>query len=741
MHSVRRPVMQSAATRPLRLRIRPDLELRAPSAPHENVWILRDPVSLRYFRLIREEYELVRLLDGEHSLAEMQKIFNVTFSPLRLGMDRLTTFLSRLYAEGLLLADSPDQAIPLNLRRKKNRFTVALARWINPLAIRGPGISPGAILEKVTQWFGWLFTLSGAFLVSILLVAAASLVLTNWHEVSSRLPQLHSFFEGQNFLLLLAVLAGVKVLHELGHAIACRRFGGRCHQIGIMFLVFVPTLFCDVSDAWLIPQRRKRIIISAGGMYIEVLLAALATLLWWNSSPGLFHAVCLNVMLVCSVSTLLMNGNPLLRYDGYYILTDLVNIPNLRERSVNWWKRILKSFCLGIDLLPEELPSLRRQALLLAVYGVLSVLFRIFMIGMILWAVYRFLFVRQLTVFFFPLLLIVLCGTIGPPIRQAAKLMQDPLQRAQMKPFRVAGTLLVVSLVSLFFCCVPLPAHVYCPFLIEPYDAEQIYAYQPGRLKEAVAENSRVEAGDLIFRLENESFDFELEELTGRLEEQEVRVQNLEARSTRSEEAQNEIPLARQHLRDLQQQHRQLTDRNSQLEKYSPIVGVVFPPPVVNDPRGSDWEPVFYSGTPFDPVNSGCWVDSGTLLCTIGDPAKMQATLLANEQQLKAIRQDQQVSLLPDSNSVGLLSGRVEAIGKTRQEMAPEAFLPNDHIVIVPRPDGTKALVNPLWEIRVRWKETPQILEPGMRGTARVRVNSTTLLTRLLNWVNATFQT
>lgn len=733
--------MKSALTRPLRLRIRPDVQIRTPGPSGEKVWILRDPVTLRYFRLIREEYELLRLLDGEHSLVDLQKHFNALFSPLRLEMERLTGFLSRLYSEGLLIADSPGQAVPLSNRRKKNQRQSLLARWANPLAIRGPGVSPGPFLDGLARRFGWLFSLPGAALASLLIVAAFSLLLAHWREVASRLPQLQFFFEGRNFLLLLAVLAVVKVIHELGHAVACRKFGGQCHQIGMMFLVFVPTLYCDVSDAWLIPQKRKRIIISAAGMYVEILLASLATLLWWNSSQGVTNAVCLNVMLVCSVSTLLVNGNPLLRYDGYYILSDLVNMPNLRQRSANWWKRLLKSRCLGLEPLPEELPSLRRHAFLLCVYGLLSTVFRWFIIGTILWLVYRFLSARELSVFYFPFLLLVLAGVVGPPCKQTTQLLNDPLQRSRMKPIRIAATLLVLLSVILFICCVPLPAYVYCPLLVEPADAQYIYAYQSGRLQEAVKENSKVEAGDQIFRLADESFELQLEELAGRLAQQESRVLNLEARSARTPEVQNEIPLARELLRNLRQQHRRMQDRKSQLHGYAAIGGTVFPPPVSHRVRGSELDPVFYSGTPLDPVNAGCWIEAGTQLCTIGNPETMQATLLANEHQLKLIRRGQRASVLPASVSLGIIPGRVTAIGKTRQDMAPEQYLPDDRIVVVPQADGTKALVNPLWEVRVRWAGSPQFLEPGMRGTARIQVRSMTLLTRFLRWVNVTFQT
>lgn len=139
---------ESSATRPLRLRLRPDLEVRDSSSSAEKIWIIRDPVTLRYFRLNREEHELLNGLDGSRSLIDIQRHYNALFSPLHLEMQQLMAFLSRLYAEGLLVSDAPAQAIPLQIRRKKNRFHRSLALWSNPLAIRGPGVSPGPILEK-----------------------------------------------------------------------------------------------------------------------------------------------------------------------------------------------------------------------------------------------------------------------------------------------------------------------------------------------------------------------------------------------------------------------------------------------------------------------------------------------------------------------------------------------------------------------------------------------------------------
>ena len=165
----------------------------------------------------------------------------------------------------------------------------------------------------------------------------------------ARLPEFQAFFAAQNWLL-----AGgrrwpsTKVLHEFGHGLACKRFGGECHEMGVMLLVVTPCLYCNVSDAWMIPSKWRRAAIGAAGMYVELILASLATFLWWFSEPGLVNHLCLNVMFVCSVSTLLFNANPLMRFDGYYILADLLEIPNLRQKSAAVIQRKLGAWLLGL---------------------------------------------------------------------------------------------------------------------------------------------------------------------------------------------------------------------------------------------------------------------------------------------------------------------------------------------------------------------------------------------------------
>ena len=143
------------------------------------------------------------------------------------------------------------------------------------------------------------------------------------------LPTITSLLAGNGIVSLWIVVGSLKILHELSHGLACERFGAECQSIGLAFLFFSPCMYCDVTDAWMLPRKSHRIAVSLAGVYVELFISSLGLWLWWFSTPGLFHQICLQVFLAGSVSTLLLNANPLLRFDGYFVIADLLEIPNL----------------------------------------------------------------------------------------------------------------------------------------------------------------------------------------------------------------------------------------------------------------------------------------------------------------------------------------------------------------------------------------------------------------------------
>ncbi len=169
----------------------------------------------------------------------------------------------------------------------------------------------------------------------------------NFAEFERRVPTFQQFFSWPNVFLLWLTMGAAKFIHELGHGLACKHYGGECHEIGMAFMVFSPCLFCDVSDSWVLANKWKRIFIACAGMMIEVFLSALAMLAWWHSQPGLLHHLCLNMFMVTTITTVIFNANPLLRYDGYYILSDLLEIPNLRTKADRMFRECVQPSLLG----------------------------------------------------------------------------------------------------------------------------------------------------------------------------------------------------------------------------------------------------------------------------------------------------------------------------------------------------------------------------------------------------------
>ena len=167
----------------------------------------------------------------------------------------------------------------------------------------------------------------------------------------------------------------MKIIHEFGHGLTAKHFGGEVHEMGMLFLVLTPALYCDVTDSWLLPNKWNRIWISAAGIYVECFLASIATFVWWYSEPGLLNSLAMATMFICSVNTIMFNANPLLRYDGYYVMADWLEIPNLRIKSTQFFAYLIQEKVLGLEIpVQSYLPRSRRY--LFVTYAIASYIYR-----------------------------------------------------------------------------------------------------------------------------------------------------------------------------------------------------------------------------------------------------------------------------------------------------------------------------------------------------------------------------
>ena len=345
----------------------------------------------------------------------------------------------------------------------------------------------------------------------------------------ARLPAFHQFFGPENWFWLGLTLALTKVLHELGHGLSCKRFGGECHEIGVMILVLTPCLYCNVSDSWLLPSKWHRAAIGAAGMYVEVLLASIATFLWWFSEPGvLLNQICLSVMFICSVSTILFNGNPLLRFDGYYIMMDLAEIPNLRQKSSKILQRFMAEWCLGIE--QQDDPFLpQRNRWFFGLYTMAAVIYRWVVVFSILLFLNKVLEPYGLKIIGQTIAAVGLFGLVVQPLWKLGKFFHVPGRMHQVKRNRVLATTAVAAALIAAFCYVPLPYSIKCALEVQPRDAHVVYATVPGTLQDVkVRPGDRVEDGATIAQLQNDDLRLSVHELDRAVQQYEKQIQLLE---------------------------------------------------------------------------------------------------------------------------------------------------------------------------------------------------------------------
>ena len=306
---------------PLRARLRSSAQISRQFYRGDRWYVVRDPAGNQFHRLSDAAYRFIGLLDGSRTVAEAWDICGGQLADDAPTQPEIIQILSHLYAANLIEADITPDATVLLRRHKQLTKRKMQNRLMNVLFPRIPLWDPDRFLCRwmpvVRPALSWI----GAFVWLVVVISAMSILAPHWDELKTAA---NNAIDPKNWLWLWSVFVLIKLIHELGHAFSCRRFGGECHELGIMFLVFIPTPYVDASAAWAFPSRWQRMFVGAGGMIVELFVASVLAIIWVNigDKTSLGAVLCYNAMLIASVSTIVFNANPLLRYDGYYILSD-----------------------------------------------------------------------------------------------------------------------------------------------------------------------------------------------------------------------------------------------------------------------------------------------------------------------------------------------------------------------------------------------------------------------------------
>ncbi len=414
----------------------------------------------------------------------------------------ILSLITHLVNSGLVRGEKSTDARSIGESQASSNRARRLQQWLTPFSIRLPIVDPDRILNKLMPLARYVFTLPVLMATIVLFIITALQVIEHWRAI-----ELHwttRFTDPGNVLWVLVVYPLVKVLHELGHGLAAKRWGAEVHEMGIMLLVFMPVPYVDASSSNLFSLGRHRMTVAAAGILVELILSSLAILCWLPTEPGLLKDILFNVAVIGGISTLLFNGNPLLRFDGYYVLSDALQIPNLGPRASAYLGYLFRRYILGLDSSPPA--SGKGDAGWLFVYGVASGIYRtILSITIALYVAGKFFIFGVLLALWFILF------SVARPWLNAIR--RTTLQiRSQRKMVRAVVTtgILVIVLPTLIFT-VPIPRSTVAYGLIVPSDTATVRADTDGFIIAVAAKNgTQVTAGETLYVLGNDDLGFQL---------------------------------------------------------------------------------------------------------------------------------------------------------------------------------------------------------------------------------------
>ncbi len=511
----------------------------------DDIWyMLEDSASGRFHRFNTAAYHVIALMNGARSVEQIWEEANTTLGDDGPVQDEIIQLLGQLHRVDVLRTNIPPDVQELLERRKQERKARRLGRIKSPLSVRLPLLDPNRFLDASIPWLRWSFSPAMLYAWLLLVGLAATLAAVNWPSLvqTARLEALSP----DNLLLLLFVYPVVKLVHELGHAYAAKLEGGEVHELGIIFMVFVPVPYVDASAATAFASRRKRVLVGAIGVMVELMLASLALFAWLNISPGLLSSICFNVMLIGGVSTLFFNGNPLLRFDGYYVLADLLGIPNLAQRANGFYGYLIQHFAFGLENARSPAHS-RREAFWFLLYAPMSLLYRLGILA----AVCLFLLQELFIVGAALALWAVASQVIWPVLKQADFVLLNPrLRRHRARAFGV--TLLALGSISAALLLLPVASLSSFQGVIYPPQQSRLTAATEGFVQDIlVADGVTVTAGQPLVRLDNLFHLGEREGMEARLKELRARYtavrtrDRVQARLTREEISALEADIAR----------------------------------------------------------------------------------------------------------------------------------------------------------------------------------------------------
>ncbi|MCL2742828.1 MAG: hypothetical protein FWE67_03155 [Planctomycetaceae bacterium] len=736
----------SSSARRMPIKVRPDLTAKKQYYLGRTYWVVKEPIGSRYFRFQEEEYAILKMVNGEMSIEEIKRSFEKQFPPQKVTLNELHNFLGQLHQSGLIVAAVPNQGNELLKRRDKRNRSELLQKFSNILAIRFKGIDPDRMFTFALPFVRWCFNPVFVIFCILFCLSAASLVLIHFDTFRSKLPEFYTFFSPVNILLMSVTLGATKILHEFGHGVTAKYFKGECHKMGLMFLVLTPCLYVDVSDSWLLPNKWHRMAIGAGGVFVELVLASICTYFWWYSEPGLLNNLALNVMFVSSVSTIMFNMNPLLRFDGYYILADYMEIPNMRIKATKILAEKCSQWFLGLE--KQEDPFLpKSNQIAFALFSVASFCYRWVILASILMFLFKVFEPYGLKIIGQCIAMMSIVSLFLMPGYKVFKFFRVPGRLHKVKKVRFYSSLTGLFAIIAFLVFFPLPYTVITPVIMElrPSHSQQVYVpnIQGGcRLKEInVVPGQFVSKGEILARMENFKLRFEIVDYRGKINVLEREIEMINRLKSIDSMAALELGPKQKSL-DTNRKILSEKERNwNDLLLKAPLDGVVVPPQWKPQRKEFDEQLATWWGSPLEKENLYATFEPGTVFCSVGAPEFMEAVLVDNQNKRDFLNIGQRVELKLNEYPDRVFEGEITQIEEQALDTvdAQLSTRGGGEVPTTTRQDGLEQPQNASYRVRMPLDNPDLSVKPGMTGAAKVHVAPQTLGMRGWRFFNETF--
>ncbi len=685
-----------------RLKLKDSLRFEMRQSGNMVTWICEDEVTGRFFQVGVPQYTFLTMLDGKRTVSTA---LMKTASLLRenaIDETEAANVCKWAIESGLIDTESGNSAARRNEQQEMMQKQ-QLVSWLNPMMLRIPLFDPDYLIERATKLLGFLISPFGLLVWLTVVIAGFFQLLLNWNEFF--VTRVNSF--SSNDLIWIAFTSIIlKLIHELAHGVVCKKYGGRIKSCGILILLMIPMPFVDVTSSWRFPNKWQRILTAAAGMLSEIFLAAIACMIWVSNGPGPVQYHAGNVIITATLLTLLFNINPLMRFDGYYMLADWLEIPNLSTHGRQWLKGASKRLFFGSN--PSLVKETGFRSFVVKAYGLLAMVwFFSIAIGLSIGAS------SLIEGFGLLIAMIGLLLWVAIPAIKLAKyvISGTPTEKPNRVWFATASTITLACLVGFLVFC-PAPSVVSAPVVVD-YDPLSIVRAKASGFANTihVVDGQHVEKGDLLISLENPELKLELKSLLI-----DIRISKIRSQALLTRERLGEVLLEQETLDSMYSRQRELEEQVANLSIIAPESGTVI---------ASNLQ-----------AEEGKYFVPGDEILSIGNRTEIHAIALTRQQDIEWVEQnpDLEIELQIWGRSENeSIAGEIKHINpRARDDLPHEAFAASagGPLAVVPRgqveedsgEEGEMMLTEPRVPLEIALSESDRKdLLPGQSGQLLIR--------------------